>query len=782
MRRNKKENTGRKYLYKIESYIRIKGEKKLELIHTQASPCSAECPLGTNVKAYVSLIAAGRFSDALEVVRRTNPFPGICGRVCPHPCEDQCIRGEIDEPVSIALLKRFLADYELRTGVVPRYKQLDKKDSKVAVIGSGPAGLTCAADLARLGYKIDVFEKLSIPGGMMAVGIPAYRLPKDILQVEIAAIEALGVEIKLNMPIDNGTKFDELVREFDAVFIAVGAQKPGKLDIPGEQDVQQGLVDWTILLRESHLRRGKPPGDTVVIVGGGNTAVDCARVALRLGTKNVRILYRRSIEEMPAYKEEVAGAEDEGIKIDFLTAPVRLLNERGKLAGVECMRMRLGEKDKSGRRKPVPIPNSQFVIRCDAIIPAVGQELDPSFLRGKHKLKVSSKHLLVVDPDTMTTNQKSVFAGGDAVTGSASVPEAIAAGHRAARSIDRYINGLPLKCPPVDVCHDLKELTTEVATPPKMLRIAGLRLQAGERKYSFDEIDRGLTELQAVAEAERCMRCGPCMECKECVGGCDSKQIIIEPAELSAKKLFEEQGTMVRVEQDIHRKIAAQGAVSSYKDEQYMASVFTVKIDEHLCRGCGVCEEICGYRAVQVVYRGDGVFYAEVNEDMCRGCGTCVAVCPSGALTQNYFTAYRINHLVDSTLQRSGGRFPVLIFACRWNSVVKYASSGLPAEIIYVMCTGRIAGGDILKAFESGAAGVLIIGCKNDDCHYGSCSRTADENLKSVSSILSLLGFGRERLRVVQIPAQGGPDSAGMVKDFFKEIENLGESPIGREK
>ncbi len=757
--------------------IHLGRERKSHRLKTiEASPCSIECPLGTNIKSYVSLIAAGRFIEALEVVRRTNPFPGICGRVCPHPCEDQCLRRDIDEAISIVALKRFLADYELSCSILPRYERLnnDKDKGKVAVIGAGPAGLSCAAYLARVGYKVNVFEALPLPGGMMAVGIPAYRLPKDILRVEIAAIEALGVKIDLNVKIDEQAKFDKLVREFDAVFIATGAQKPRRLDVPGEEDVRHGLVDWTTLLREVALERREKPGDSVVIVGGGNTAVDCARVVLRLGTKNVQIVYRRSREEMPAYRNELADAEEEGIKINFLASPVRLLVENGKLEGVECMRMRLGEKDSSGRRRALPVQDSRFDIPCDAIIPAIGQELETSFLGAKHSLRISGEHLLVVDRDTMATNQKGIFAGGDAVTGPASVVEAIAAGHCAAQSIIRYIDGLPFKYPPVEIRRDLAELTVEIPPPQKMLRAECSRLSAGERQDSFDEIYRGLTEAQAVAEAERCMRCGPCLECNECVGVCDKRQVIVEAAGLSAAKKLEGPGTLVRV--------AAQDFVfSGNRAEQYETSVFTVEIDEHLCRGCGLCEEICMYRAMQVVYRGDGIFTANVNEDMCRGCGTCVAICPSGAIKQNYFTARRINHLVNATLKRCGSRFPVVIFACRWNAALKYESDGLPAEIIRVMCTGRVTGGDILKAFQKGAAGVLIVGCANDDCHYGFGRRAADENLKHVSDILSLLGFGPERLRVLQISAEGGQELADMVKDFLKYIENLGDIPTGRE-
>ncbi len=760
--------------------ILIKGEKPLSISPVEPSPCSMACPLETNAKAYVSLIAAGRFAEALEVVRQTNPFPGICGRVCPHPCEDQCHRGEIDEPVSIATLKRFIADYELRRGAIPRYGRKGKKRGKVAVIGAGPTGLTCAADLAREGYKVRVFEALPVPGGMMATGIPPYRLPRDILRTEIAAIEALGVEIKPNTRIGDRVKFEDLVRKFDAVFIATGAQEPSGLGIPGEREVQHGLINWIPLLRECALDGGKKPGDNVVIVGGGNTAVDCARVVLRLGTKHAQILYRRSREEMPAFREEVADAEEEGVKIHFLSAPVRLLVEEGKLNGVKCVRMRLGKKDRSGRPRPIPIENSEYVIPCDAIIPAIGQQLDPSFLGEKHALSISKEQLLKVDPVTMATNQEGVFAGGDAVNGPASVVEAIAAGHRAARSMGRYLDGVPLRSHSAEVHPDLKEAKLDLPSPSKMPRIRSSRIGASERRYSFDEVELGLSEAQAVAEAERCMRCGMCLECTECVGVCDGKQVILEPAHPSKEPPSHKHEMLVRVPPEIHRRIAAQGTVSAeYQRKPYEVSAFTARVNEHLCTGCGLCEEICTYRAPRVLYQGDGVFTAQIDEDMCRGCGACVAVCPTDAIDQNHFTTERLERLITTGLRRRG-RLPIVTFTCRWSRTMRSASSRLPTGIVPVMCTGRVGGGDVLRAFERGAAGVLVVGCANEDCHYGFGSQAANENLRRVSEILSLLGIDPRRVQSIRIPAEDRPDLVDVIRNFSAEIKKVGTDTIGK--
>jgi len=762
------------------------GKESFEIKPTQDSPCAAECPLGTNVKAYISLIAAGRFAEALEVVRLTNPFPGICGRVCPHPCEDQCLRGEIDEPISIAALKRFLADYELRRGIIPQYKRTSGNRGRVAVIGAGPAGLTCAVDIAREGCEVQVFEALPKAGGMMAFGIPAYRLPRDILEIEIASIESLGVEIKLNTTIGERLKFGDLTKQFNAVFIATGAMKPRKLGIQGEEEVGKGLIDWVQFLRDVSLGRHTKLGDRVVVVGGGNTAVDCARTSLRLGAQDVHIVYRRSWKEMPAYWDEVFDAEEEGIRIHFLTAPARLLLEKGKLVGVQCVRMRLGAKDDTGRHRPIPIRGSQYIIPCDCIIPAIGQELNTSFLDKRHHLRISDNNLLIVDLDTLVTSQKGIFAGGDAVTGPASVVDAIAAGHRATRSILRYLNGLPLKYSPEPVTPDLQEFTMDMPPPKTTHRLEGSRIRVEERVHSFDEINLGLSEIEAKSEALRCLRCGPCYECGECVGLCDKKHIVMEPASTQAANGSSEQQMLIRVSKDVHQKLVEQsGVFTQYRGGHHRlsvitASVITANIDEQLCRGCGMCEEMCRYKAVQVIYRGDGWFTAQVNEDMCRGCGTCKSVCPSGAIDQNYFNAERVHHLIDKQIQQHRGKTPIVVFACEWNASSKNARSREHADIVRVMCLGSVTPGDVIKAFERGAAGVLLFGCGKDACHYGFGRDAADANMKIVSEVLYLLGVKPERVRIVNFPTETTPDLASIRGKFLEEIEKIGSIQIGR--
>ncbi|UCB46042.1 MAG: FAD-dependent oxidoreductase [Spirochaetota bacterium] len=737
-----------------------KKPEKVTLVPVNPSPCTVKCPLGTNVKAYVSLVAAGRFAEALEVVRKTNPFPGICGRICPHPCEDECKRAEIDGPIAIAALKRFIADYELRSGIIPRavvpeYKRAERGKEKVAIIGAGPAGLTCAADLAYRGFGITVFESLEAAGGMMAFGIPAYRLPRDILQIEIAAIEALGVDIRLDTPIKTKSAFDEIVKEFDAVFIATGAQKPLHLDIEGEDEVEHGVIDWVNYLQEVSTGRGKKPGDSVVIIGGGNTAVDCARVSLRLGAKDVRIVYRRSRKEMPAYENEVTEAQEEGVRFQFLSCPVKLLHKDGNLYGVECVRMRLGEKDASGRRKAIPIQGSRFTISCDAIIPAIGQQLDVSFGEMGKGLDFSDDGLLKIDPDTMATSMRGVFSGGDVITGAGSVVYAIASGHRAAQSIVRYIDELPLKVPEISSNQEL-ELEVESVPAERAGRISFPILEISKRRSSFREVELGFTEGEAIKEAERCIRCGPCLECSECVGVCNNKQVIVDCTDQSQR--------IVRLPRDIYRNKVSE---LTYGSNFYEPHTLTINVNEQLCRGCGACEEICGYNAIQVLYQGDGIFTAKVNEDACRGCGTCVSVCPTGAIEQHCFSAERIHKYIDTMVKIRG----IAVFACRWSSWVRSLTDISKHEALSVMCIGHVTAGDMLRAIERGARGVILIGC-DDGCHYGFGKSAAQHSIRRALDTLSLLGYIEMGIRIIDITEETEAGLSGIIEQIY-ELEKM---------
>jgi len=501
-------------------------------IHTltrlEPSACKVACPAGVDVKAYVGLIIARRFDEALEVVKQTNPLPGICGRVCTHPCESECNRRKVDEPVAICALKRFIADWELKNGTRKSRPVERTKKERVAIVGSGPAGLTCANDLIRKGYGVTIFEALPIPGGMLTAGIPPFRLPREIIQTEIEAITDLGVELLTNTRVGEDIGLEELLeKNYQAVFMAIGAHKGLKLGIPGEGEYQ-GILDAVDFLRRVSTGDKTRPGRRAIIIGGGNSAIDASRTALRLGCEEITIVYRRSRKEMPAASAEIEEAEKEGVKLRYLTAPGRVLGKNGKVVGMECIKMRLGEPDSSGRRRPIPLEGSEFTIEADVIIPAISQKPDISFLPKKFEFRISKWDTFEVDPVTFATNIPGFFAGGDAVTGPSTVIDAIAHGHFAARSIDRYISHKDLK-KGIDPAPKLSEwgFKLEIEGEKPIERNPIPRLPLEQRLHGFEEVDLCFTEEMAVAEAKRCLRCGPCIECRECVPGCSKRLVML---------------------------------------------------------------------------------------------------------------------------------------------------------------------------------------------------------------------------------------------------------------
>ncbi len=479
-------------------------------------PCRAACPAGVNAQGYVALIGTGKFKEALEVLRKTMPFAGVCGRVCTHPCEIDCERGKVDQAVSIRSLKRFMADYELRIGRAKATPVEKTKKETVAVVGSGPAGLACAYDLVRQGYPVIVFEAAPEAGGLLRWGIPEYRLPKKVLDNEINLVKELGVEIKTSTPVkDVGALFNQ---GYKAVFLSAGAGVSQKLGMPGED--AQGVVPALTFLREVAAGLKVGLGDRVVVVGGGNAAVDAARVAKRLGTREVSIIYRRTRAEMPALDTEVDEAEKEGIKLNVLAAPVKVLTDGQKATGVQCIRMQLGEKDASGRGRPVPVKGSEFNIDADTIIVAIGQAVDKATL--PKELEFTSSGTVSVDPVTLQTSIEGVFAGGDVVAGPGDVIASVAAGKEAAVSIGRYLEGKDLKeGRPVPI-----KRVTEVSKEGVQKKARGVMpiLELEKRKESV-EVELGFDEKGAMEEAKRCLNCGVCSECLECVKVCEARAV-----------------------------------------------------------------------------------------------------------------------------------------------------------------------------------------------------------------------------------------------------------------
>ncbi len=480
-------------------------------------PCRAACPAGVNAQGYVALISQGKFREAVEVVRRTMPFPGVCGRVCTHPCELDCERGKLDEPISIRALKRFVADYEEKVGREKAEPIERTKEEKVAIIGSGPAGLACAYDLIREGYPVTVFEALSQAGGLLRYGIPEYRLPEKVLDDDISYITELGVELKTNTFVkDIGQLFSQ---GYKAIFLATGAQVRQKMGIPGEDT--KGILYALDFLKQVNSGTKVSIGKRVAVIGGGNAAIDASRSALRLGAEEVSIVYRRSRAEMPADKSEVEETEREGIQINFLATPIRVLAKDGLLTGIECIRMELGEPDASGRRRPVPVKGSEFTLDVENVIIATGQGVDKTAL--PEELTYTDWNTVSVDPITLETNIDGVFAGGDVVSGPSDVIAAIATGKEAAISIDRYLRGVDLSNGRPAVIEKVTQVSTEGVE--RKLRADMPLLDVDKRLDSFVEVERGFDEETAIAEAKRCLNCAVCSECLECLKLCEANAI-----------------------------------------------------------------------------------------------------------------------------------------------------------------------------------------------------------------------------------------------------------------
>jgi len=750
----------------------------------EPSPCATACPAGVNVKGYVGLIAAGRFREALELIKRDNPLPGICGRVCHHPCEAHCPRGKTHEPIAIRALKRFAADYELKT---PKKKLLPlprTREEKIAIVGSGPAGLTAAHDLVRLGYGATVFEAMSAPGGMLTAAIPSYRLPRDIVQAEIRTIAELGVEIATNTRIGRDLSLDELVEKegYSAVFIAVGAHVSRRLEIPGEEE-GEGVFDCLGFLRRLDAGDRSMADQRVLVLGGGHSAVDCARAAVRLGAEDVRVVYRRSQREMPAGMREVREAESEGVEFTYLASPTQILRRRGKVTGLECVRNRLGEEDASGRRRPVPVEGSEFVVEADVVISAINQEPDLSVAAGGYELSISRWNTFAVDRDSLATSVPGLFAGGDAVTGPKTVVDAIAHGHRAAGSIHCYLRGKELKRD--DLASSLSRMEVEIELPStgKKARRPMPQLPLEERRDSFQEVDLGFTQEMAVEEARRCLRCGPCAECTFCVPTCHHRHEIfsLPPDQFAVPEL------LVRVAND--RKLLPLGqeeaaAVLLWGPDEERGEIAKTGVDvqplicyvqENFCRGCGTCVEVCEYRAATLEDRGDGILISRIDATLCKGCGACASRCPSGAIVPRYFTDQWMKD------QLKAAQAQIVVFSCSWNPgaagelLERYAhQDSTPIRPITVPCAGRIHPSFILQAFELGAFGVVLLRCPPDRCHYGFGSRVAEENLATARRLIHLLGIAPWRL---QQQCLGGGENARFLEDFravVGEIEQGG--------
>lgn len=611
-------------IYTDNEKIRSSRKTALELLLSNhyadcIGPCIDACPAHVDAQGYIALIAAGQYEEALKLVKENNPLPLSIGRVCVRNCETSCRRNLIDDPVTINFLKRYIADIDHEKG---KWKPIIKKKSnkKVAVIGGGPAGLTCAYYLRCAGHAVTIFEKLPQLGGMLRYGIPGYRLPKKILDAEIDWILSTGIQVKTGAAMGRDFNLAALEKEgYDAVFLGVGAHKASSMRLEGENETQ-GVTRGIDFLREVIMKGAPRLNGTVLVVGGGNTAIDAARTALRCGADKVKIVYRRSLNEMPAHPEEIHAAQEEGVEILFLTNPKSIVREGAKLKAIECLEMKLEAAGPNERPRPVPMPGSEFILPCDYLIGAIGQQVDAAFLKEDEQCELDRSGAIIVDNETMQTTIPRVFAGGDAVSGPDTAIGAIAHGKRAAGVIDYFLETgqvKPAKKKFFSFKHKLSEpAKSEFEHFTKLPRTQMPHLPADQRTKNFNEVELGLQEAQAQEETIRCLECG-CSEYFDC----------------SLRKYADD------FEIDIARYA---GEARKYMVDSRHPYIV---LDSNKCINCSRCVRTCSrvldVSALGFVYRG---FKAVVKPAMekelrlttCVACGNCIDTCPTGAISEKF--------------------------------------------------------------------------------------------------------------------------------------------------
>jgi formate dehydrogenase major subunit len=542
--------------------------------------CQYACPVNTPAGSYIERIQEGDYDGALVLNYMANLFPHILGRVCTHPCESACRRGKIDEPISICSLKRVAADFAEKEYPTSRFvaKKTGKK-KKVAIIGAGPSGLAAGNDLAVMGHDVTIFEALPMAGGMLSVGIPPYRLPWNKIEGAVNWVKELGIKLKLNSPIDSSEKLDKLVEKYDAVYIAAGAHKSVALEIQGED--LKGVVHGITYMKDINLGKQKKVPSKVAVVGGGFTAIDCARSSLRLGAKEVFIIYRRTLKEMPAGELEVSMAEEEAIKILYLTTPIKILGDKkSNVKALECIKNKLGEPDASGRRRPEPVPGSEFTLPVDMVIAAIGQAPDISFMAEKSGFKFTKWGTVKVDAESFTTSRTGVFAGGDFMTGPRNAIEVIGDGRKAARAIDKYLSGNKERR--YDYFFKDKDPVRNDLGYESIPRQEQDSVQMGARWDIDKEVELGLSKESASKEADRCLLChynifidDKCVLCGGCVDVCPHDCIMMLSRD----------------------KVETEGLLDGSIPDDWDA---VMAIDEEKCIRCGLCVKRCPVDAIKM--------------------------------------------------------------------------------------------------------------------------------------------------------------------------------------
>ncbi len=673
--------------------------------HSFIPPCQAKCPLQMDIREYVDLAAQGKVMEALQVIRSGNPFPSICAHVCTHPCEEACRRTQVDSPVSIRALKRFAVEFGGDRMVLAEAETT--RPEKVAIVGSGPGGLACAYYLRKLGYPVTIFEAHAEMGGMLRVGIPQYRLPRAVVDTEVQRLISMGAEIRTN------TRVMSLDLLFDmgykAVFVTIGAHQGLRMGIEGEES--PGVLDGATLLREVNLGLKPSLGQRVVVVGGGNVAIDAARTALRLGIPSVDILYRRSRKEMPADETEIKEALEEGVNIQYLVAPVNIKRANGDLC-VTCVRMELGEPDARGRRQPVPIEGSEFTMKVDTLVSAIGQAPQ---MPGGFGIRIGRGSTIQVDPLTLTTNRLGVFAGGDAVTGPATVVEALAAGRQAAHRIDDYLQHKyprPVSTNQPVMTGELDQQTIELVR--KIGRFEPLYLPVEDRTRDFKPVESVFDWESAVNEARRCLRCGvgaeilfqdKCASCLNCVRVCPYHVPYIDMA-----------GTII--------------------------------IPPDQCQACGICVAECPARAI--VMRKP---------------------------RERRHIADELDHIVKTAAQSKAR--PLLIgFLCQYGLFGTGTLAGLWRSgkagiwIVPVLCTSKVEAHHMLRPFEMGVEGVFVAGC-GEQCSRENTDHWVQQRIHKVRKLLAQIGIEPERLQAFVSDKNDGRRLREELERFTEQVSSL---------
>jgi formate dehydrogenase beta subunit len=573
--------------------------------------CQEACPVGTNCRGYLNLAAEGRFEEGYILAREPNPVAAMCSYVCSAPCERACRRGDIDRPLAIRAMKRFLVEWHEASGIPDVMPQITPREERVAVIGAGPAGLAVSRELAVRGYQVTVYDSLPFGGGTLLMGVPAFRLPREAIEMDVRLVERLGVRFVYDTTIGIDIPFSDLQRDYDAIAITAGAMNPVYLDVPGaDLDGVQYGVDF---MKRANLGMELNVGRNVVVVGGGYTAMDCSRTSLRFGAENVTIAYRRTRSELVVDEEELGETELEGVRLEFLVSPMELIGEDGRLVAVKFIRNKLGEPDASGRRSPIPIEGSEFTVPCDTLIPAVSQAADLSFLPVESNFEVN-RGRLKVDPATYATNVRGVFACGDFVTGPTTMIESAGHGKKAAYAIDRYLAGRTdvSVTPNVKITsswrHDMPELYDVLPRQHIPMLDLPARMPSTEPAVNFTTpVELGYDTTAAVAESTRCLMCNyniwfdpfRCVLCGACADVCPEGVI-----------------HMVDVNQ-----LKTEGLLPEIEEAYGWAQGAAMVLDEERCIRCALCVKRCPFDAITMErfelqeISSDGRLYKESYRD-----------------------------------------------------------------------------------------------------------------------------------------------------------------------